>query len=209
MHRFWVSGGGGSRCSKGLPIGASGVGWRGSLRWRARWLRVLHYLLLVAGGLVVRPAIGETVTLGWDSDPSIVGYRLYYGFASRTYPFVIDVGPANSCSVSNLVPGTPYFFAVTAYTQPNIESDFSSEITYMSGVRVASIFVDEYGTVLSWASEPGAVYRVLATPTLTNADWVDVSGPLLATSSTRLWTHIRTASTPGMFYRIEVLSGLR
>ena len=161
---------------------------------------------------MARPASSEAVTLAWDnrSDPNIAGYRLYYGITSGAYPFVIDVGPATSCAVPpDLLLGMTYFFVVTAYNPFGTESDFSSEIVYSPRLRIASIFADDYGTVLSWATEPGAFYRVVATPTLTNPDWTDVSGPLLAVSATRLWTHIRAGGVGSMFYRVEVLSGVR
>ena len=213
MRTFSASGGHEKgRHSKGLPIGARGVGWLGLLLRRARRLRVLQDALLFAGILLAYAADSGTVTLAWDgSDPNVAGYRLYYGSESRTYPVVIDVGPATSCSVSNLVFGTTYFFAVTAYSHFGMESDFSSEIVYAPGprLRIASIFVDDGGTVLSWASEPGALYRVLATQTLTDPVWVDVSGPLFAASTTRLWTQIRTPGDSSLFYRVELISGDR
>lgn len=155
-----------------------------------------------------------SVMLEWDVDPNVAGYRLYYGVESGSYPVAIDVGPASSCSVSNLVPGATYFFVATAYSHLGLESDFSSEIVVTPGpgvpghaLRIASFFADDHGTVLSWGSKPGTVYRVLATQTLSNPVWVDVSGPLLASSTTRLWTHMRPASVRSIFYRVEALSG--
>jgi hypothetical protein len=218
MRTFSASGGHEkSRRSKELSIDERGVGWLDLLLRCARCLRVLQYVLLFAGIPLACAATSGAVTLAWDdSDPNVAGYRLYYGIASRTYPVAIDVGPATSCSVSNLISGTTYFFAVTAYSHFGIESDFSSEIAYTSGdfasdssLRIASIFADDRGTVLSWASEPGALYRVLATQTLTDPVWVDVSGPLFAASTTRLWTHIRPTSGRCLFYRVELISGVR
>jgi sulfur relay (sulfurtransferase) complex TusBCD TusD component (DsrE family) len=78
-------------------------------------------------------AQGQTsVTLAWDPSPdsAIAGYRLYEGVASGTYTNVIDVRNATSATVSNLVNGVTYFFAVTAYDTNGQESDFSDEISY-------------------------------------------------------------------------------
>jgi hypothetical protein len=174
-------------------------------------------VLISVGIPLAYPATSGAVTLAWDdSDPNVAGYRLYYGITSRTYPVAIDVGPATSCSVSNLIFGTTYFFSVTAYNHFGMESDFSSEIAYTSSdfasdssLQIASIFADDHGTVLSWASEPGALYRVLATQTLTDPVWVDVSGPLFAPSTTRLWPHIGATSGRCLFYRVELISGVR
>jgi hypothetical protein len=157
-----------------------------------------------------------TLTLEWNAlDPSVAGYRVYYGVEPGIYSVAIDVGPAASCSVSNLVLGTTYYFTATAYSHLGAESAFSSEIVYGArlpaldpALRIGPIFADDNGTVLNWASEPGRVYRVLATETLTDPVWIDVSGPLLATSTTRLWTHIRQTGVRSMFYRVEALSGV-
>ncbi len=209
MHIYWASGWGErDRCTGGVPIDARGVGWLDVLLRRVRRLRVLQWVLLFAGAFSACPVRSETITLaGDDSDPNIAGYRIYYGTESRAYEFRIDAGRATSCSVSNLIPGNSYFFAATAYSHLGLESDFSPEIAYTPGLGVASIFADEHGTVLSWASEPGAVYRVLATPTLTDPVWEDVSGALVAPSRTRLWLHRRTTRAPCTFYRIEAVSG--
>jgi hypothetical protein len=180
---------------------------------RAGRLRLLQYGLLFAGVLVSCPAAsGETGTLEWTgSAPNVAGYRLYYGIESGDYPFVIDVGLTTSRPVPpNLRFGTTYFFAVKAYNHLGIESDFSAETVYTPRLRIAFMFIDDHATVLSWASEPGAFYRVLATQTLTNPVWVDVSGPLFAPSNTRLWLHVRTpADGPSTFYRVESLSDLQ
>ena len=212
MHSFSASGGREkSRCSPGLPINARGVGWLDFLRRLRGRTRVVQYLLLMAGVLVAYPAGSETVTLAWDgaSDPDVAGYRLHYGSAPRTYSFVIDVGLANSCSVSNINPDVPHFFAVTAYSHLGAESDYSSEIVHAPGLQIAAIFADDYGTVLIWPSQSGAFYRVLATQTLTDPVWVDVSGPLLGISTARLWTHMRTPGRSSMFYRVEALFPVR
>ena len=68
-----------------------------------------------------------TLTLAWDpsSDPSVVGYRLYEGNASQTYTNLVDVGTNLVATVSGLVPGATYFFAVTAYDDTGLESAFS------------------------------------------------------------------------------------
>jgi hypothetical protein len=78
-------------------------------------------------------ARGQTsVTLAWDPSrgDGIAGYRLFQGEASREYSSVIDVGNTTTNTVSNLVRGVTYFFAVTAYATNGLQSDFSSEVSY-------------------------------------------------------------------------------
>ena len=73
-----------------------------------------------------------SVTLAWDPSPggAIAGYRLYEGAASRSYTNVVDVGNNTTGTFSNLVSGTTYFFAVTAYNTNGEESGYSSEVSY-------------------------------------------------------------------------------
>jgi len=70
-----------------------------------------------------------SATLAWQpsTDPTVAGYKVYYGVASRTYTNTVDVGPANTATISNLVNGTTYYFAVTAYDSSRMQSLFSNE----------------------------------------------------------------------------------
>jgi hypothetical protein len=59
-----------------------------------------------------------------------VGYKVYYGVASRTYTNIVDVGDVTNTTISGLVEGTTYYFAVTAYNILGMESDYSAEVSY-------------------------------------------------------------------------------
>jgi hypothetical protein len=78
-----------------------------------------------------------SVSLAWnvpttyvDGTPAagMVGFKVYYGTASRTYTHIIDVKTEPSCTVNSLAPGT-YYFAITAYDSSGIESDYSNELS--------------------------------------------------------------------------------
>jgi hypothetical protein len=78
-----------------------------------------------------------TVTLAWNADAATtnsgtnpVGYKLYVGFASRSYNQTTDVGDATSVTFSQLTSGDTYYFAVTAYNAAGIESPYSNEVSY-------------------------------------------------------------------------------
>jgi len=88
------------------------------------WLALT--LLLLAG-----PA-AHAIVLAWDpnEEPDVTGYRVHYGTASGQYSEIIDVGNATSAPIEDLLPGTTYFFAVTAYNSLNVESLPSDEIAY-------------------------------------------------------------------------------
>jgi hypothetical protein len=74
----------------------------------------------------------QKVTLAWDpsADPTVVGYNVYYGAASGAYTNKVNTGAATSATISNLVEGVTYYFAVTAYNSAALESDLSNEISY-------------------------------------------------------------------------------
>jgi hypothetical protein len=70
-------------------------------------------------------------TLIWNAntEPDLAGYKLYYGTASRTYPFSVNVGNQISYVLSGLLNGQIYFFAVTAYDLGGNESGLSAEVS--------------------------------------------------------------------------------
>ena len=71
------------------------------------------------------------VTLSWDAntEPDLAGYMIYYGFATRAYDYVVNVGDQTTFTLSGLEDGHTYYFAVTAYDAEDLESDFSNEVT--------------------------------------------------------------------------------
>jgi len=88
--------------------------------------------------VVVPPVVspGTTATLTWNAstDPRVVGYRVYYGTASRTYIQArnngIKLGLVTTYTVTGLQPGR-YYFAVTAFKPPSPEVDespYSNEV---------------------------------------------------------------------------------
>jgi len=70
-----------------------------------------------------------SVTLAWkpSTSPTTAGYKLYYGAASRAYTNAVDVGQSTMATISNLVAGTTYYFAATAYDSSGMESPYSNE----------------------------------------------------------------------------------
>src|SRR5208283_5334287 len=80
----------------------------------------------------------QQATLTWDSSPSVgvTGYSIYYGVSTGTYTNLVAVGLGTNGVVSGLVPGTTYYFAVTAHTAAGLESDYSNEVGWQSSLRV-------------------------------------------------------------------------
>lgn len=80
--------------------------------------------------LATSTAYAASVTLTWDPNPEadLAGYRIYYGPSTRNYTNALSFpGRGNTNSVTNLTAGT-YYFAVTAYSTNNLESDYSNEV---------------------------------------------------------------------------------
>lgn len=73
------------------------------------------------------------LALNWNAnqDPSVVGYNVYYGGATRNYTNVLNAGNSTNMVVNGLVEGKSYYFAVTAYTFDGLESDYSEEFVYL------------------------------------------------------------------------------
>ncbi|WP_181416816.1 LamG-like jellyroll fold domain-containing protein [Nitrospira lenta] len=70
------------------------------------------------------------VTLSWNknTESDLSFYRVYYGTSSRNYSNSMGVGTALSSTISNLTPGTIYYFAVTAVDTSGNESAPSGEV---------------------------------------------------------------------------------
>ncbi|MBN1348974.1 T9SS type A sorting domain-containing protein [candidate division KSB1 bacterium] len=74
--------------------------------------------------------IGAFVLM-WDPVPNadLMGYKIYYGIASRNYTHKIDVGKVTKYEFKTLPLDTTLYFAVTAYDSAGNESPYSAEIT--------------------------------------------------------------------------------
>ncbi|HUZ05950.1 MAG TPA: fibronectin type III domain-containing protein [Candidatus Paceibacterota bacterium] len=93
-------------------------------------ISLLRWLICTAM-LMALPALqAAAVTLTWSPsiDPTVVGYKVYYGVVSGDYTNSIDVGNVTNVVVTNLAPDTTYYFAATSYDILGVESVFSNEI---------------------------------------------------------------------------------
>lgn len=66
------------------------------------------------------------------SDADVAGYRIYYGSSSQNYLQArgagLNAGKSSTYTVTNLVAGQIYYFAVSAYDASGNESPLSPEV---------------------------------------------------------------------------------
>jgi hypothetical protein len=150
-----------------------------------------------------------SITLAWDpsSDPTVVGYRLYEGVASLTYTSVIDTGAATSVTVSNLMPGVTYYFAVSDYTSDGMESPLSSELSYTvpmistTPVTLQMTMASAKQITLTATAPAGYTYDVLAARNLTN--WTTIGSVTASAGGTLQFTDPGAATNASRFYRLR------
>jgi hypothetical protein len=104
------------------------------------------------------------VTIKWDPSPdaSVTGYVLYYGIENSNTTNRLDVGPAQSVSLTNLNAKANYFFFATAYNTLGVESVPSGSLFYrppaISRLRIAR---QAKGTIqLQFRSAVGSPCRI-------------------------------------------------
>ena len=92
---------------------------------------VMKRLIIALLLLSVISAQAKEVTLEWDrnSEPSVIGYGIHYGFFPGTYHKYVNAGNSTIVTINELFDGGTYYFAATTYTNDSI-SDYSNEVSY-------------------------------------------------------------------------------
>ena len=104
-----------------------------------QWTVVLGSIISLFGFLLPAQA-ATSVTLTWDRSGAsgIAGYRLHYGTSSHNLSQTRDLGNTTTTTVSNLLPGQTYYFAVTDYNTAGVESIYSNEVSFTATVPIAN-----------------------------------------------------------------------
>ena len=103
------------------------------LQKKFRTLYLLSFLVIfMLCSLPLPAASAATVTVAWDknSETNVIGYELHYGTTSQDYQHTVDVENNTSRSISGLIEGQTYYFAVKAYNDEYVFSDFSEKLVY-------------------------------------------------------------------------------
>jgi hypothetical protein len=76
------------------------------------------------------------VDLYWNPSPSpnIAGYNIYQGAGDGTYTNEIQLGNVTNVLVSNIQPSVTYYFAAAAINSSGIQSQLSSQTSYLYSV---------------------------------------------------------------------------
>jgi hypothetical protein len=113
-------------------------------------------VILAAVSLIfVNVAWADGLILGWDPnpEPDIAGYRLHYGTTSGNYAVIKDVGNTTTAVISDLVPGTTYYFSVSAYSTASLEGPLSDEVS--TTYHPPPLDADSDGLPDAWESQYG------------------------------------------------------
>lgn len=96
-------------------------------------------MLILLATALAGSAQAQSVTLGWDPVSGVSGYKVYQGGASHAYTNSVDAGNTTQKTLSPLIAGRTYYFAVTAYSSTGVESDYSAEISYTVPTSTAPV----------------------------------------------------------------------
>ena len=162
----------------------------------------LKSLLAAAVFVALLTANGATskVTLAWDPSPgTIAGYRVYQGIAPLNYTAVANTKTA-SATMSNLVIGVTYYFAVSAYDSAGLESALSSEISYTvppPPVRLKIRLNGQQVPVLFGSGVAGYTYDLLLSTDLIN--WSVYTNVVMDADGAFSFAETPGAGTPRFF----------
>src|SRR5213593_1289354 len=156
------------------------------------------------------PALSSAaqVTLAWDpnTETDLAGYKLYYGLSSGSYPSSVDVCNLTSYTLSGLLEGQIYYFAVTAYNLSLNESGFSNEVsttidTTPPVVSLVSAFnISSSAATITWATNEASDSQVDYGLTTTYGSSTPVNSSLLTAHAVTLTGLLATTT---YHYRVK------
>jgi hypothetical protein len=149
---------------------------------------------------------GQSVTLAWsqNTDPTVVGYNIYYGGASGAYTNLINAGNTTNATISGLIVGTTYYFAVTAYNSTGVQGPFSSEVSHTVPTPLPAVQLQVTPAkqfILTVTGTIGHSYNIQASQDLIT--WTVIGTVTMGASGTLNFTDTNAASFSKRFYRIQ------
>jgi hypothetical protein len=155
---------------------------------------------------------GGSVALNWSaSTDSVVGYHVYRassptgpftrltsslltgtGFTDNSPPAGSSTYMVRAVALQTNPSGSYYNPSDGVFAQPSVVA--TAPPMTIAAARVGN------GIMLTWNTQPGIVYRVLAKTNLLQGGWIDLSGGITANSSTISWSD--TSALPARLYRV-------
>jgi hypothetical protein len=140
--------------------------------------------------------------LTWDRSTStgVSGYRIYYGTASGSYTNSLAVGNVTNQTILGLAGGVTYFFAVRAYTVSGVESAFSVETRFITGLaKVQGRTLSNRQFILTVNGAIGHTYDIQATQDLKT--WSTIGTAALGSDSSLSFTDTNASRFVRRYYR--------
>ena len=102
-------------------------------------IRTVGVLLVMAG--LNGGANAASVSFAWkaNTEPELAGYKLYRGTAPGTYSSHVVLGLVTNHTVTDLVAGTTYYFALSAFDTNDMESGLTPELQFPASPTLATI----------------------------------------------------------------------
>ncbi len=149
------------------------------------------------------------VLLSWQASPdNVIGYYIYRA-DSITGPFTrLNDLPVTATQYldSSFTSGKNVYMVRAVKLQQTASGTFFNpsqgifvQIDPPKPPIYLSANLNETGVALSWNSQPGEVYHIEATDSLTDENWSDVSGPITADSEISNWTDSSASHVPHFF----------
>jgi hypothetical protein len=145
-------------------------------------------VVLLAAALFCNSArSAQNVSLAWNSlsNSSVAGYFLYCGAQAGVYTNRINIGNNTTASVSGLLEGQTYHFAVSAYNSTGTESPLSSDLAYITPGAITMLSPTNSSSMnMEFPVAPNHWYEVQASPDMRT--WATIGQTAVATSNA--WT---------------------
>jgi hypothetical protein len=162
-------------------------------------------------------SLGGAVSLNWGASPDpVVGYHVYRA-PNATGPFsrlTSSLVSQTAFSDLNVSPGTYTYLvrAVTLQTTPsgtyfNSSQGIFADATVLPSPPPMTLLANCAANrmQLTWNSQPGSSYHVQFKSSLTQENWTDLSGSIIAAGSITSWSDPSPATNAQKYYRVVSL----
>jgi len=163
--------------------------------------------IVAAGSLLVFQGSAlatHNVTFAWapNPEPDLAGYRIHYGIVSGTYTDLVDVGNTTMATISGLVDGTTYYFALSAYNGAGLESGLTGELVYKAPLTLPPLQIRMAAprqALITVNGPAGHTYNLQASTDLTN--WATIASVTISANGSAVLSDNNPPSRTKRFYR--------